>query len=555
MLGAAGWPLGARHARLLAAIVSAAIGCGGGERAQRVDVARVARPIAAELRDHSGLEADAMPGVAPQPSALVVAPQGVPQGPALSTTRALAWIHERPSLDSPHLGHLRAGARLARSATPTPRSSATGTCEGAWWSVEPFGFVCEGHDGVTTRLDDPTVAAAAERPPDRSAPLPYGYGTSYGAPLYVRVPTAAEQARVEGDFAGKVAAIGATYAKLDPAKVPPRTALPIGELPEFLAEHRLAPPVVPWSIGAQATVAGWAWPSMRLAFTRAFEVDGRPFYLTTEHFIVPADRFRAARLAAFEGLHLVRPGEPGERLPMTWVRWKPARVFRLDAGRAVETELVLPFQAHAAIADRDVTLDGTRYSELLAPPAGAPDGARYLVRAEATTRVEPIAPEHCPKDLAPGERWIEVRLAQQVLILYEGTTPIFQTLVSTGVDGAGDPETTRSTPRGVFRIHSKHVTWRMAADEHEPWKEGDKPDPRYQIDDVPWVQYFSGGYALHAAFWHDSFGEPKSHGCVNLSPRDAQWLFGETLPRLPDGWHGVYGGNGAGPGTLLIVRN
>ena len=84
------------------------------------------------------------------------------------------------------------------------------------------------------------------------------------------------------------------------------------------------------------------------------------------------------------------------------------------------------------------------------------------MRAEATTRVDPTSPDKCPKDLQPNEKWIEVRISQQTLILYEGTTPIFDTLVSTGVDGTGDPETTRSTPRGAWRIHSKHITYRMA---------------------------------------------------------------------------------------------
>jgi hypothetical protein len=61
----------------------------------------------------------------------------------------------------------------------------------------------------------------------------------------------------------------------------------------------------------------------------------------------------------------------------------------------------------------------------------------------------------------------------------------------------------------------------------------------FSLRDVPYVQYFEGSYALHAAYWHDGFGEPRSHGCINLAPIDAQWLFGWTGPTLPEKWHGV----------------
>jgi lipoprotein-anchoring transpeptidase ErfK/SrfK len=65
-------------------------------------------------------------------------------------------------------------------------------------------------------------------------------------------------------------------------------------------------------------------------------------------------------------------------------------------------------------------------------------------------------------------------------------------------------------------------------------------DGPYSIDDVPYVMYFQLAYAFHSAFWHDRFGRPKSHGCVNMSPRDARWFFGWATPRLPVGWHGAY---------------
>ncbi|MEO7097076.1 MAG: L,D-transpeptidase [Polyangiales bacterium] len=491
-------------------------------------------------------------GVANEASsvAVAVAPK-VEAKPRIATKRMLGWIYEKTDRESLHVGYLRAGATIARSAAPVKGVS----CKGDWWAVEPAGFMCEGSDGVTTDLNDPTVVAAAKRPPE-PAPLPYGYGTSFGAQMYARIPTPAEQAEVEGDIAGHAKNVAAMYAKMDPKKVPPATALPLAEIPDFLANHAGAPTIVEWPVGEKVLLAGYAWPNMRLSFLHAFESEGRAFYLTSEHFIIPADRVRAARLADFTGVKLAKPGEPGEHLPMMWVRWKPSKVYRLDGDEPVETEVVLPFQAHSSIAEKDVFRHGTRYFELLSTPAGLAGEAgavRYLVRADGVTRIDRVS--ELPNILGPDERWIEVKIGHQVLTVYEGLVPTFITLVSTGVDGLDDPETSRATPRGVFRIHSKHVTYRMAADEHPPWKEGDKPDPKYRVDDVPWVQYFHGGYAIHGAYWHDAFGNPKSHGCINLSPRDAQFLFGLTLPQMPDAWHGVYGGRaGAALGTYLFVR-
>jgi lipoprotein-anchoring transpeptidase ErfK/SrfK len=105
----------------------------------------------------------------------------------------------------------------------------------------------------------------------------------------------------------------------------------------------------------------------------------------------------------------------------------------------------------------------------------------------------------------------------------------------------GDPKETHSTLRGQFLIHTKHVSVTMDSE-----AEGDEFDLR----DVPYVQYFQEGYALHAAFWHDSFGQPYSHGCVNLSPLDARALFHMTDPPVPQSWHAALSLRG---GTLVHI--
>ncbi|MFO0675124.1 MAG: L,D-transpeptidase [Polyangiaceae bacterium] len=126
-----------------------------------------------------------------------------------------------------------------------------------------------------------------------------------------------------------------------------------------------------------------------------------------------------------------------------------------------------------------------------------------------------------------GERWIDVDRATQTLVAYEGRKPVFATLVSTGRGSEGS-ETI--TPKGVHRIWVKLTSTSMDN------LERDDAERHYSIEDVPWVQFFDKGVALHGAFWHRDFGRVRSHGCVNLSVPDAEWLFHFTGPHLPRGW-------------------
>jgi lipoprotein-anchoring transpeptidase ErfK/SrfK len=90
--------------------------------------------------------------------------------------------------------------------------------------------------------------------------------------------------------------------------------------------------------------------------------------------------------------------------------------------------------------------------------------------------------------------------------------------------------------QGVFVVHTKHVTATMS---------GSEADDEFDLRDVPYVQYFEGGYALHAAYWHDGFGQPRSHGCINLSPADARYLFNWTAPPVPARWHSALSREGS----------
>ena len=103
------------------------------------------------------------------------------------------------------------------------------------------------------------------------------------------------------------------------------------------------------------------------------------------------------------------------------------------------------------------------------------------------------------------QRWIEVNLSTQRLIAWEGNKPVHAVIVSTG-------KASTPTRQGVFSVEAKHRLTRMQGDD-------------YDVPDVPYTMYFSGGYAIHGAYWHHDFGTPVSHGCVNVAVDHASWLF------------------------------
>ena len=142
------------------------------------------------------------------------------------------------------------------------------------------------------------------------------------------------------------------------------------------------------------------------------------------------------------------------------------------------------------------------------------------------------------------ERWIDVDLSTQTLVAYEGTKPAYAALVSAG-RGAQGTET--ATPIGVHRIWVKLLATTMDNLENED------VENHYSIEDVPYVQFFAKGAALHGTFWHRRFGAPHSHGCVNLSPVDARWLFDFTAPHLLAGWSAALPVR-TEPGTVVRVR-
>jgi hypothetical protein len=116
-----------------------------------------------------------------------------------------------------------------------------------------------------------------------------------------------------------------------------------------------------------------------------------------------------------------------------------------------------------------------------------------------------------PSSIGPTERWVGVNLQQQTAVAYQGDRPVYAALTASGLPGT-------PTVQGIFRTWRRLDTGKMS---------GGNPayNSHYYIEDVTWTCYFYSGYALHTAYWHDAFGRPRSHGCVNLSPYDAWWIY------------------------------
>jgi hypothetical protein len=107
-------------------------------------------------------------------------------------------------------------------------------------------------------------------------------------------------------------------------------------------------------------------------------------------------------------------------------------------------------------------------------------------------------------------KWVSVDLYEQVAIAYEEETPVFVTLVSSGL--ADWP-----TNEGLFHVYVRYPRTVMSGAEGE--------EDFYYLEEVPWTQYFDDDIALHGTYWHDGFGYRHSHGCVNLSITDSYWLY------------------------------
>jgi lipoprotein-anchoring transpeptidase ErfK/SrfK len=135
----------------------------------------------------------------------------------------------------------------------------------------------------------------------------------------------------------------------------------------------------------------------------------------------------------------------------------------------------------------------------------------------STPTATPTPTKPPPADQSESGKWIEVDISEQKLYAHEGQKTVLTAVVSTGIRQY-------PTVTGRFKIYAKYRATRMTG-------------PGYDLPNVPWTMFFYAGYAIHGTYWHNNFGHPMSHGCVNMKTSEAKWVY-----------------NWAPKGTLVVVH-
>ncbi len=472
-------------------------------------------------------------------------------GARLGAVEMAAPIYLKPDRRSPKIGYLRAGATVVRGEKPT----AFDDCQGGYYRVLPAGYVCAAEE-ATTDLKHPILRALTRRP-DLSKPMPYPYAFVRAiAPNYYRVPTKKEQLQYEMKLKEHLKSykrlqkkwdaitVGANDVPLDekgnavgapPAEPPARSDNELfggnGEdaIPWFFQGGRKIPNISSFKAPDYAVITNRIARHAGIALIGSFQGEDRRFAMTTDARLIPTSKLKPATGSTFHGVDLTKEWH----LPVGFVR-KPEASRYDTSERSLKRTGPLEFHAAVQLTGKSTKIGSNRLVE-------AQDGS-WIKDEDLAIAVKP---SDLPAIANKPQKWIDISIISQTLVLYEGSKAVYVTAVSTGRDGMGDPKTTHSTLRGTFRIREKHVTTTM--DAHEV-------DNKFELRDVPWVEYFEAGYAIHAAPWHDEYGKPRSHGCINLSPIDARRLFMWTDPPLPSDWHGVYSAEPTGEGTIVNIH-
>ena len=539
-------------------------GAGDDQAARAPDAPRVGSPVLPpELAPAPSSKAES-PSAAPS----AAAPEAPYTGPWFAITSPAAGVYSEMSFErNKKIGFMRSGGRAPVEAEPVSKKN----CTGGWYKVRSGGFVC-GNYG-TTDLNNPEVKFATAQPNLKEIlPYPYARNAKNGTPLYKTVPSREQMDRYEPYL--KEAEKAKEKEKEAATKPPSERAIAVAE--KLAAQDKIEPalpiaaqdagtsllptpsvqdpePDKPWwqqedikdrlhqmkldalsadsdDILAKRMVAGFY-----VAVDKTFRWNGRSWYKTTKGLVTPSDRMWQTAGSSFKGVEL---DGTTYKLPIGWVYGgnKSAGTFTIDtaAGTIKNAKSIERF-VPISLTGKSLEFQGKDYVELT-------DGT--FMKKSQLRITEPGPP---PQGLAENERYVDVDLSTQTLVAFEGSRPVYATLISSGKHSK-IKDKDHSTPTGEWRVREKHITTTMDGDGTAA---GDLP---YSIEDVPFVQYYFRSYALHAAFWHSNFGVQMSHGCVNLAPLDAKWLFFFTGPHLPEGFHGVWA-NEAQVGSRVVVHD
>jgi hypothetical protein len=397
-----------------------------------------------------------------------------------------------------------------------------------------------------TTLEPRDLEGRRPTQPDLSQPMPYQYMTTYRpAVMYRWLPSEADMREVEAERFGLVRDAGPSTSVAAMSTGGALLSTGLGDAGLTLASNSSAT----ITNRAQAESAGVRiedlqgadgspllrrlLAGMYISIDREMTSAGRRFLRTQNGGYIERGAASPLRnVPTFQGVQI----DPQHPLPIAFMVAFEGATYDLtsDGQRVVRRDRAPRLTAYHLTADPPVSIGRENYYKTR-------EG--FYVRERNVRIVRTSSP---PSDVGSNEKWIEVNLDRQMLIAYEGARPVYVTLVSTGRRNRDDEQRNYETVQGGFRIYAKHLATTMDGN-----SAGDGP---YSIEDVPWVMYFEGSFALHGAFWHNLFGYMRSHGCVNMAPADARWVFQWSDPQLPPGWHGVNASMTNRPGTRVYVR-
>ena len=458
-------------------------------------------------------------------------------GDRMYSKARFAWIQPAPRASKGWLGYLGLGGSIAVRGGSLEKAlvpnAGSGSCK-AWYAVEPRGYVCAGN-AATVDPADPIVVELAADAPRTDSPWPYDYAESLGAPRFAHAPSLQEQQHEEWDFEDHKRLVerargGEEVAKLAGVDLSPAAPGRWGAPPAVLSLHEQSPLV--------REARKWIATGSTVATTRSFELGGRTFVVTHDHALVPKDRIKPYPKSAFHGVEL----GADVRLPIAFFRKQERPKYKRGAdGAFAPAGEMWPRLAWVALTGDEVR-DGSRHFLATSEP-----GVWLLESEAAVVRVAEV-PSVVARMSSGRKTWLDISVLGGTLVAYEDDKPVFATLISPGRGGVPapgkDPLDTASTPVGTFRVDGKFVTATMVSSTND----------LLVHTEVQYVQNFHGPHALHGAYWHDAWGQPKSGGCVNLSPMDAQRMFAWSEPPVPEDWYGMRSVPEMGPATVVVVH-
>lgn len=404
---------------------------------------------------------------------------------SVAPNKAESAIYVEPGKIESRRGSAQPGARLPLFGTRRGPG-----CQGRWLNVGPLAWMCS--DVADYSGEEPTSPALGTRPWSKSGTAnddhsrPHRPGTADLPPIEP-VSSTDDGLPYRYYFAGRDGAYG--FANLASA---------LDDAPDQELE-----------------------PGFAVALLDEKSAHGERWGKTKKGRWVAMRELTPARANLFHG-ELIEDADK-DKIGIAWVIADRASVFSTESTDKASGSQRLRFEKVRVYEEKQVRKDQ------IAVRVSADKDAPQWMRARDLSRPHPAAPP--PEvNLEANERWIDVDLKEQALVAYEGKKPIFATIISSG---KGPPGSEFATHPGTFRIWVKVFTTKMDN------LDKDEVDRHYAIEDVPWVQFFDKAIALHGAFWHRDFGRVHSHGCVNMAPLDARWLFAFTSPHLPMGWTAV----------------